>query len=321
MVVVPGSGCTGWAPVAAPGFAGLLHADVLLLHKPAADPWAGLAPPCTDAFVQQDALGPWLAAAQRFLADHPWVRHPDPTRPVWLVGWSEGAELVPHLAPLVPHLAAVVLLSAPGLDPLALGQAVVRHRPHAQAAWQALAQVVASPAAGAPDGVDPHDPRLQGRSLRYWRDLWTWPVAQPLLDGPWPLVRVWGGRDELLPPDAYRAFAESAQHRPHPWCDLHLPDADHSLQRPTGSAWPWVWAQLETWARSAPVPTSAPAPAPAPASVPALAPALATTSPSPRGTPPTGWLTAATCQAAQDRRPPSVSPPASPLASPPASRP
>jgi hypothetical protein len=268
VVVVPGSGCTGWAPVAVSHFAGLLHAEVLLLHKPAADPWAGLAPPCTSAFVQQDALAPWLAAARALLAQHPWVTQPDPSRPVLLVGWSEGAELVPHLAPLWPRLGAVVLLSAPGLDPLALGQAVVRHRPTAQAAWQALAQAVAGPA---PDGQ-----QWEGRSLRYWRDLWTWPVAQPLLDGPWPLVRVWGGRDELLPPDAYRAFAQHAQHRPRLWCDLPLPDANHSLQRPTGSAWPWVWAQLEAWARHAPAPE---------------APAAA------------DWLTAEACQTAQNHRP------------------
>lgn len=281
VVVVPGSGCTGWAPVAAPRFAGLLHAELLLLHKPAADPWAGPAPPCADAFVQQDALGPWLAAARQFLTDHPWVRQPDPTRPVLLVGWSEGAELVPHLAPLWPELAAVVLLSAPGLDPLALGQAVVRNRPEAQAAWRALAQAVASPG--------PDTQRLQGRSLRYWRDLWAWPVAQPLLDGPWPLVRVWGGRDELLPPDAYHDFAQRAQHRPHLWCDLYLPDADHSLQQPAGSAWPWVWAQLETWAREA------------------AAPLFARTPSQPPIHPP-DWLTTDTCQAAQNHRPGWASP-------------
>ena len=34
VVVIPGSGCTGWGPVAPRYFAGLLHAELLVLHKP-----------------------------------------------------------------------------------------------------------------------------------------------------------------------------------------------------------------------------------------------------------------------------------------------
>ena len=37
----------------------------------------------------------------------------------------------------------------------------------------------------------------QGRSLRYWRDLWHWRLAEPLRNGPWPLLQVWGEADAL----------------------------------------------------------------------------------------------------------------------------
>jgi len=46
VVVVPGSGCTGWLPVAPRYFAGLLHAELLVLHKPAVQVNTGLKAEC-----------------------------------------------------------------------------------------------------------------------------------------------------------------------------------------------------------------------------------------------------------------------------------
>ena len=90
---------------------------------------------------------------------------------------------------------------------------------------------------------------LQGRSLRYWRDLWHWPLARPLIDGPWPILQVWGEADALVPPEAYRHFGKRARPRAEPFCARSLPDADHGLQSGERDGMQQVWAWLEQWAR------------------------------------------------------------------------
>ena len=70
VVVIPGSGCTGWVPLAARYFAGLLQAELLLLHKPGVDISAGLAAQCSAAFVQNDNLPAWPDHAQAALQAH-----------------------------------------------------------------------------------------------------------------------------------------------------------------------------------------------------------------------------------------------------------
>ena len=167
--------------------------------------------------------------------------------PQLLVGISEGAELLPALAPEVPHLAGLVLIGASGLDPQEAG-ALQARRMGAEGDWTALGQLVA----GAP-----HDSVVvQGRSLGYWRDLWHWPVAQPLIDSPWPVLQVWGAEDALVPAQAYELFAKRAAPRsPAGWCVRRLPGADHGLQQrvPDGEhpadGVQRVWAWLEQWAR------------------------------------------------------------------------
>ena len=68
VIVLPGSGCAGMAPVAARYFAGLLHAQVLVLHKPWVNPAARTLPgQCSAAFVQADALGAWRDQARAAL--------------------------------------------------------------------------------------------------------------------------------------------------------------------------------------------------------------------------------------------------------------
>ncbi len=251
LVVLPGSGCTGWLPVAARYFAGLLHAELLVLHKPGIDVSAGLGADCPPDFIQRDTLSAWRDHAQAALQAHysvsqnlpPTPGPPDPRLPTLLLGISEGAELLPDLAKLIPTLAGVVMISAPGLDPREAGELQAR-RLGQWPAWQALERAQISDASD----EDIHE----GRTLKYWRDFWHWQLAQPLLDASWPLLRVWGDADALVPIAAYDRFEQRSHRRTVPMCDLRLPGAAHGLQsgrvdRRDGLQ--WLWARLEVWGR------------------------------------------------------------------------
>ena len=246
VIVIPGSGCAGMGPIADRYFAGLLHAQVLVLHKPWVVPSAPTAPAdCGRDFVQQDRLSTWLAHARAALqADaRQRVREAAPVLPQLLVGISEGAELLPALASEVPQLAGLVVLASSGLDPQEAG-ALQAQRLGAQADWQALGQAQAGPG--------PDSAVLQGRSLGYWRDLWLWQLAQPLLQGPWPVLQVWGSDDALVPATAYQRFAQRASARAMPWCGRRMDGADHGLQQHAagGDGVQLVWAWTEQWARN-----------------------------------------------------------------------
>ena len=243
VVVVPGSGCAGMGAFAGRYFAGLLHAQVLVLHKPGVDPQARTAPgDCASGFVQQDRLSAWLAHARAALQADALRRQGEPPVPQLLVGISEGAELLPALAPEVPQLAGLVLIGSSGLDPQQAG-ALQAERLGAQAAWAALGRIQASRRADSAV--------VQGRSLGYWRDLWSWPLALPLVRSPWPLLQVWGGDDALVPAAAYAHFAHLAARRTVPYCARRIGGADHGLQRPDGSdGVQQVWAWVEQWARA-----------------------------------------------------------------------
>ena len=244
VVVVPGSGCAGMGAFAGRYFAGLLHAQVLVLHKPGVDPQARTAPgDCASGFVQQDRLSAWLAHARAALQADALRRQGEPPVPQLLVGISEGAELLPALAPEVPQLAGLVLIGSSGLDPQQAGALQAEHL-GAQAAWAALGHIQAS--RWADSAV------VQGRSLGYWRDLWSWRLTQPLLQGPWPVLQVWGGNDALVPPAAYERFATLAAARSIPYCARRLGGADHGLQGGAtgGDGVQRVWAWTEQWARN-----------------------------------------------------------------------
>lgn len=244
VIAIPGSGCAGMAPIAERYFAGLLHAEVLVLHKPWVDAGAGTpAGRCSASFVQSDSLGAWQAHAAAALRADARARAAAGAAPLpqVLVGISEGAEILPTLAPEVPQLAGLVLLSASGLDPreaLALQAA----RLGAAAEWRALDEAQSGPL--------PDTAVREGRSLGYWRELWRWPLARPLIDAPWPLLQVWGEEDALVPQLAYAHFADRAARRRAPWCARALPGADHGLQGPGGDGVQRLWRWLEDWARA-----------------------------------------------------------------------
>jgi len=240
VIVLPGSGCAGLGPLAERYFAGLLHARVWVLHKPGVHPDERRPPgDCPAEFVQADALSAWQAHA--LAAVRALVREEGAAVPTVLVGISEGAELLPVLAREVPLLAGLVLLSSSGLDPREAGQMQAR-RLGALPAWEALGRAQA--------GVAPDDSVVQGRSLRYWRDLWQWPVQQPLLQGPWPVLHAWGDADDMVPPPAYEQFAQRAQHRNAPYCALRLAGANHGLQAGKVDGVQQVWAAVEGWGRA-----------------------------------------------------------------------
>lgn len=247
VIVVPGSGCAGLGSFADRYFAGLLHAQVLVLHKPGVSPGDRTAPAdCPHSFVSRDRHSTWLAHARAALRADALQRQGQTALPQLLVGISEGAELLPALAPEVPQLAGLVLIGSSGLDPQEAG-ALQAHRLGVQDDWAALAQIVA----GAPyDSVV-----VQGRSLGYWRDLWNWPLTLPLLRSPWPLLQVWGGDDAMVPAAAYTRFEALAASRTAPYCARRMEGADHGLQRRTAGGEAvdgvqQVWAWTEQWARN-----------------------------------------------------------------------
>lgn len=242
VIVIPGSGCAGMAPFADRYFAGLLHAQVLVLHKPWVDPQASTsANRCSVAFVEADALAAWRDHAIAALRADARGRANEPSPlPTLMVGISEGAELLPFLAPEVPHLAGMVLIGSSGLDPQD-ALTLQAERQGASAHLNALEQAQASTL---PDAAV-----REGRSLRYWRDLSQWSLAQPLLAGPWPMLQVWGEEDALVPQAAYQRFMRHAEHRAAPYCTLSLPGADHGLQRPGHDGAQTAWWWLEQWAR------------------------------------------------------------------------
>lgn len=241
VIVIPGSGCSGMAPVADRYFAGLLHAEVLVLHKPGTDVNAGLSPlTCSAEFERQDALSLWLEHARAALRADALARNRVGSLPQLLVGISEGAEIAALLADEVPNLAAVVLISSSGLDPVEAGALQAKRIGHL-AEWKSVEEAQLS--------ERPDDDRMQGRTLRYWRDLWWWRVEKTLIAAPWPLVQIWGEADALVPPEAYSQFAMRAENRKADWCAIRLKDADHGLQSAAENGVQKLWGWLENWAR------------------------------------------------------------------------
>lgn len=238
LIVVPGSGCSGMGEMAERYFAGLLHAQVLILQKPGINPYQQTAAEkCSPEFIQQDNLSDWQNQAQQ--AALYWLKQQParPPLPLWLIGISEGAELLPQLAQNLPAVAGLVLIASSGLDPWEAGR-LQAARLGQQRAWQNLATAV-DDASLADSFV------LQGRSLRYWRDLRHWPVAEPLWQSPWPILHAWGSADALIPPTAFERFRQRAQKRTAAYRARIFEQADHGLQTPEQDGLQWLWAQLE----------------------------------------------------------------------------
>ncbi len=248
VIAVPGTGCRSLAPSAERLFAGLLHAEVWLLQKPDLSP-AGAASPddCSPSFIAADRLSAWqqraldLVDAARREAD---LALPRPL-PLVLVGFSEGAELLPQLARALPATVLLVIIGNAGLDPAQTVALQARRLGH-EAAWRALIEQ----ATGREAGQDaPASSLLQGRDRRYWQDLLRWPLLEPLLADPRPLLQVRGGRDALVPAEAYALFEASASTRAGGVCSVVFAQADHELREPGADRLQRVWAWIEAIAR------------------------------------------------------------------------
>lgn len=239
LVAIPGSGCTGFAPFAARYFNGLKRAQVIVLHKPYSDLFGGPAPAeCPPEFLQYDALANWRDDAIAAL------KQLDPgdaaALPTIVLGISEGAEIVPYLVPALGKLIGMVFVSATGLDPAVVG-AMQAARLGQTKAWDRLREQAAS--------VLPDSTLVEGRTLRYWRDMFAWKLTAPLATLRVPLLRVWGADDALVPQHAYAALGASPA-RPEKLCDWRMAAADHGLQGKFGDGIQALWPRLERWAEA-----------------------------------------------------------------------
>lgn len=211
---------------------------MIILHKPYADVLAGPAPArCSPEFVCHDALGSWRDDALAALAQ---VNAGDAAPlPTIVLGISEGAEIAPYLFPAIPHPLGMVLLSATGLDPAAAGE-MQAERLGQVTAWKRLKETAAS--------NDPDEAIVEGRSLRYWRDMFGWKVTAALAQAKLPVLRVWGSDDALVPQQAYDKFRALPAAKALSVCDWRLDGADHGLQGRRGDGVQLVWERLEDWA-------------------------------------------------------------------------
>lgn len=245
VIFIPGSDCAGMQPIADRYFRGLLHAEVLVLHKPGIDLLSGPSPKsCSNEFIQWDTLSRWAVAARIAMLSDLSSRAP---MPQVLVGASEGAEILPLLASGINNLGALVLISSSGLDPREAAE-MQAYRLGEGTAWRELSERVAS--------TERNESLHQGRTLRYWRDMWSWSVTAALLWGNVPVMQVWGSADESIPEGAYLKFEALAAKRialnglTGQLCIHRIAGADHGLQSPKRDGLQWLWAQLERWAHA-----------------------------------------------------------------------
>jgi alpha-beta hydrolase superfamily lysophospholipase len=237
LLVIPGSGCSGFATFADKYFRGLSGAQVIVLHKPHVDLFAGPAPAaCSSEFLLHDALGSWrddaiAALRQLSLRDSVAV-------PTILLGISEGAEIAPYLLPEISKPIGLVLLSATGLDPAIAGE-LQAERLGQGPAWKRLMQAVAS--------AQSDETIVEGRSLRYWRGMFGWKLTTALAEVKLPVLRVWGGEDALLPQKAYDRLRALPAAKAMNLCDWRIDGADHGLQGRRGDGVQLLWQRLEAW--------------------------------------------------------------------------
>jgi hypothetical protein len=235
VVVVVGSGCAGLGPIAPVYFAGLEAAQIWVLHKPLTNPWVRRAPDrCGEAFERDDRPARWQADA---LAALDALRRAEPERPTWVVGISEGGDLLPALGhALGPSLRGLVLLSASGLDP-ADTLRLQAGRLGRLDAWQEIRAEAA--------GARADHERVQGRSLGHWRDLLAWRLQAPLTAEPWSLWLWWGDADALIPVETHERFVRAAEGRPVRLCVRRWAGADHGLHHPdAGALQPLLWRAM-----------------------------------------------------------------------------
>lgn len=233
--VVPGSGCTGMAPILPGYFDGLAAREIVVLHKRHVQAHDWPRPiPCRAGFIQNDELPTWTQAWQEFLA---WdlQRRPAPLPRVMLLGISEGAEVIPTLMMAWPDVGMAVLLGSTGLDPWeALLLQLAREQDMAFA--EQLQQQLDAPDASS-------TALIGGRSLNYWRTLRHWPVAAPIGKSRVPTLVLMGAADQAQAPAGLARF--EARHHRSMLCTRLIAGADHGLKQKAGR-WPGTWPLVQS---------------------------------------------------------------------------
>lgn len=215
-----------------------LHADIFLLQKPWSYPAHSTDGDCKYTALAQDNLDDWrdhlVKAISKDVLENPefWT-----AVPVFLVGLSEGVELIPSLFDVLPRVDTVILVSSSALDPLRVGTAQAKRLGHGTL-WAQMAKYVSDP--NVSDATV-----LEGRTMRYWRSMFMWSIEKKWAYSPWPVLRMWGNKDDLIPIEMYEAGAELFDRSGIAWCDRALPDADHNLQSPMRDGFQWIWGQIE----------------------------------------------------------------------------
>jgi hypothetical protein len=245
--VVPGSGCTGMAPILPSYFEGLGAHEVIVLHKPhvRASDWPRPSP-CRPGFVSQDELASWSRAWRSFMTQDMRER-PVPPAHVVVVGISEGAELLPGLMADWPGVGLAVLLGSTGLDPWE-ALLLQLEREHDLPFGRALQARLTEGATGAhPQALSPRvatedKALLGGRTLGYWHTLRHWPVAVPLEQSRTPTLVLMGDGDAQQAPEGLLRFAK--RHQRPGLCARLVPGADHGI-RVEGRQWPGLWPLVQ----------------------------------------------------------------------------
>jgi hypothetical protein len=245
--VVPGSGCTGMAPILPSYFEGLSAREIIVLHKPhvRASDWPRPTP-CRPGFIAQDDLASGSRAWRSFMAQD-MREHPVPAARVLLMGISEGAELLPGLMADWPDVGLALLLGSTGLDPWE-ALMLQLEREHDASFAQALQARLNEGAAGTPSQSSAttlkadEEALIGGRTLSHWRTLRHWPVAAPLGQSRTHTLVLMGGADAVQPPEGLLRF-EKRHLRPG-MCTRLVPGADHGL-RVGGKQWPRLWPLVQ----------------------------------------------------------------------------
>ncbi len=240
-IVLPGSGCAGFGPIADQYFRGLVSGKVLILSKHFVDPWRRVpAGDCGREFITHDDLERWSEEAANS-ADDALARLRD-RLPVILVGISEGGEMLPRIISRIPQTSALVLIGSAGLDPAKVAAMKFRYGKEHDA-WTLLIAEARS--------KSPNKKIVQGRTLKYWRSLLTWRVSDFLQRSELPILQAWGAKDTLVPDQAYMSFARQMHDaNPDSYCALRFSDADHDLQSVDADYIQEVWRELEQFAKS-----------------------------------------------------------------------
>jgi len=245
--VIPGSDCVAlkqWLPQYFDGLgdrSGSLRIFVIQkrgIREPSSNPLE-----CSEEFTRFDHPRRWIADYSAFIRS----KMADARAPkrVVLVGVSEGAEVVPHLATHIPQVTHVALLGSAGIDPYEAFAIQAKRR-----GFERAAEVFALAAGPAPVDADAPRSELAGRSWRYWAELGELQPMAHLMALEIPILVAMGARDASMPPEGLQRLERAFRARGKTNLEVRLyPDADHGLYdaRHRINLLPDFWRSVDDW--------------------------------------------------------------------------